>query len=254
MSYQTLLVERLDRVAKLTLNRPEVLNAINRSMTDELELALTELEADPEVRVIVVTGAGRAFSSGRDAREIGSSAHRSAGELWERFERIGKPIIGAINGPCYTGALSMVLAFDVLIASEAATFADTHARFGMRHGGGATQRLRAIVGPLRAKELLFGSRPIDAHEAERIGLVNRVVPADQLEAQVMELARAIADNDPDAVRVAKESVNAGLRWGTAVGMELEAREYRAQRRRVAEGEARIDIRIPGRQEDATDDR
>jgi enoyl-CoA hydratase/carnithine racemase len=242
----TVLLERSGPVARILLNRPAVLNAINRQMAHDLEVALTDVEADPEIRVIVVTGAGRAFSAGRDAREIGEPSHRSAAELWDRFEQLDKPVIGAVNGVCYTGALSMVLAFDLIVASESAVFADTHARFGMLHGGGATQRLRALVGPLWAREIIFTSRPISALEAERIGLVNRVVPADELDETVMTLAMSIAANDPGAVRAAKRAINDGIRWGTATGMQLESRAYREQRRRVAHGEARIDVQIPAR--------
>jgi enoyl-CoA hydratase/carnithine racemase len=251
MSYRTLLVERSGQVARIVLNRPEVLNAINRQMADDIDAALTELEGDDEVRVIVVTGAGRAFSAGRDAKEIGAPSHRSAADLWDRFEQLDKPVIGAINGLCYTGALSMVLAFDLIVASESAVFADTHARFGMLHGGGATQRLRALVGPLRAREIIFSSVPIDAAEAGRIGLVNRVVAAADLDQAVMDLAQRIAANDPAAVRAAKRAINDGLRWGTATGMQLEARAYRQQRRRVAQGEARIEVQLPARDTEVT---
>jgi enoyl-CoA hydratase len=246
---ETILVAREGAVGTITLDRPKALNAINGRMATELAAALEELEADPAIKVIVVTGAGRAFSAGRDVKEIGGAGHRAAADLWSRIETLGKPVIAAVNGLCYTGALSMLLCFDLVVASEDATFADTHAKSGMYHGGGATQRLRNRVGALKAKELLFTCRPIDAPEAERIGLVNRVVPADRLMAEVNELARVIAGNDPDAIRVSKSLINQGATWGTAVGMDLEAREYRAQRRRVAAGEASIDV-VVNRSEDA----
>jgi enoyl-CoA hydratase/carnithine racemase len=248
MTYETILVGRSDAVATITLNRPAVLNAINAKMLDELDAALGELEHDEKIRVLVVTGSGRAFSSGRDAKEIGSSTHRSAAELWARLEQLGKPVIAAVNGLCYTGALSMLLCFDLVVASEAAVFADTHAKFGMLHGGGTTQRLRNVVGPLRAKQLLFTCEPIDAHEAHRLGLVNRVVSADRLDEEVRELARSIARNDPEALRVTKMLINNGMKWGSALGLELEAREYRGQRRSVAEGTATIKVTVDGGQD------
>lgn len=212
-------------------------------MLAELDTALDIVDGDPEIRVVVVTGAGRAFSAGRDVKEIGSAGHRSGADLWNRLEQLNRPVIGAINGLCYTGALSMVLCFDIVIAADTATFADTHAKFGMLHGGGATQRLRERVGALHAKELLFSSRPISGAEAERIGLVNRAVPAGELMDEVMQLAATIAANDATAIRVAKSLINAGARWGSAVGFELEAREYRTQRKQVAAGEATIDVRV-----------
>jgi len=242
MTYETILLDRADGIGRITLNRPSSLNAINQRMVVEIDAALDDLEADPGVRVIIVTGAGRAFSAGRDMKEIGGAGHRSAAELWDRLEALGKPVIAAVNGLCYTGALSMILCFDMVIAAESAIFADTHTRFGMYHGGGATQRLRNAVGPLKAKEIILSGRKIDAHEAERIGLVNRTVPDAELDAAVTELAALVAANDPDALRVAKSLINLGARWGTAVGFDQEGREYRRQRKAVAEGAARIEVR------------
>lgn len=245
MTYETILVTRSDGVATITLNRPQVLNAINGKMLDELDAVLSELEQDEAIRVVVLTGAGRAFSAGRDANEIGSATHRSAADLWVRLEQIGKPVIAAVNGLCYTGALSMLLCFDLVVASEEAVFADTHAKFGMRHGGGTTQRLPNAIGPRAAKELLFTCEPIDAHEAHRLALVNRVVPAERLEQEVGALARSIARNDPEALRVTKMLINSGMKWGSAMGFELEASQYRSQRRAVAEGTATIKVTVNG---------
>jgi enoyl-CoA hydratase/carnithine racemase len=241
MSYETLLVERVESAGIITLNRPAALNAINNLMMDEFGLALAELEADADVRVIVVTGAGRAFSAGRDMKEIGTASHRTAADVWIQIEDLGKPVIAAVNGACYTGALSMLLCFDLVVAADVATFADTHAKFGMNHGGGTTQRLRNAVGPIRAKELLFTCKPINADEAQRIGLVNRVVPLADLLTEVLELARTIAGNDPGALRTTKMLINHGTTWGSAMGFELERREYRSQRRAVAEGAATISV-------------
>jgi enoyl-CoA hydratase len=230
VQYETILLAKQDGVGKVTLNRPRSLNAINQQMLDDLDHALSELENDDAIGVIVITGSGRAFSAGRDLKEIGESSHRTAAAVWDRLETIGKPVIAAVNGLCYTGALSMVLCFDLVVASDQAVFADTHAKYGMVHGGGTTQRLRNVVGARKAKELLFTCEPITATEAERIGLVNRVVPADALDAFVHELAVKIMRNDRAAIRTAKYLVNEGQKWGTAVGLELEMREYRKQRR------------------------
>jgi enoyl-CoA hydratase len=239
--YTTIIVEQDGAVGRIIFNRPQVLNAMTNAMMDEFDGALTQFDADPGTRVVIVTGAGRAFCAGRDKNEIGQSSHRTAADVWLHIEQMRKPVIAAVNGLCYTGALSMVLCFDLVIASEKAVFADTHARFGMYHGGGATQRLRSAVGPLKAKEILFTSQPVDAAEALRIGLVNRVVPADRLDAEVAALAATIAANNPDAIRAAKQSINVGVRWGSAVGFDQEAREYRAQRQAVVEGTAKIEV-------------
>jgi enoyl-CoA hydratase/carnithine racemase len=241
MAYETILVANQDGVGTITLNRPQALNAINQQMLAELDRALTDLETDDDVRVIVMTGSGRAFSAGRDLKEIGGSEHRTGADVWSRLETIGKPVIAAVNGLCYTGALSMLTCFDLVVASEDAVFADTHTRFGMVHGGGATQRLRDVVGPRKAKELIFACEPIGAAEAERIGLVNKVVPADDLQPAVQDLADKIKKNDPMALATAKRLINDGMKWGTAVGFELEAREYQRQRReQAAQLKARTD--------------
>jgi enoyl-CoA hydratase/carnithine racemase len=230
VDYETIVLTKEQGLATLTFNRPRVLNAINQRMLEEIEHALTDFEQDDEVRVIAFTGTGRAFSSGRDLKEIGIASHQTGAEVWSRLETIGKPVIAAVNGLCFTGALSMLLSFDIVIAAEEATFADTHARYGMVHGGGTSQRLRDVVGPRRAKEMLFTCAPITAAEAERIGLVNRVVPADALMSVVRDVAQQISKNDPAALRSAKYLINAGQKWGTAVGLELEAHEYQKQRR------------------------
>ncbi len=232
--YETVLLEKADGLGTIRLNRPKALNAINQQMLADMDAALDNLELDETIRVIAITGTGRAFSAGRDLKEIGTDAHRSAADVWARLTTIGKPVVAVVNGLCYTGALSMLLACDLVIAAESAVFADTHAKFGMFHGGGTTQRLRDLVGPRRAKELLFTCEPIDAAEAWRIGLVNRVVPAERLDQAASELAESIARNNAAAMASMKYLMNVGLEWGTSVGLELETREYKRQRREKAD--------------------
>lgn len=241
MSYETLLIESKENVTEVTLNRPDVLNAMNNRMLTELGNALAEADADSDVRAVIVTGAGRAFSAGRDANEIGGADHVSGSEVWNLIERMGTPVMAAVNGLCYTGALSMLLCFDIVIASDEAMFADTHARFGMRHGGGSTQRLRDAVGRLTAKEMMFTCEPIDAHEAHRLGLVNHVVSPDELLAVTREMAAKIAGNDADTISATKQLINQGTMWGTAIGLELEQQNYRAQRIAISRGEAHLEI-------------
>ena len=225
MDYETIIVEKKEGIGKITLNRPEKLNAINMQMLDDLDRALTELEQDEKVQVIIVTGAGRSFCVGRDLKEIGTTMHRTGISVWGRFETISKPAIAAVNGFCYAGALSMVLCFDLVVASENALFGDTHARYGIIHGGGATQRLMNIVGTMKAKEMLFTCEPISAAEAEHLGLVNKVVPPDKLDEAAEELARKIIKNSQDTIRAAKYVMNQGIKWGVGVGLEMELHEY-----------------------------
>jgi enoyl-CoA hydratase/carnithine racemase len=229
VGFETLELDEDQGLGVIRLNRPAALNAINQRMLSDLDAALDRLEQSDDVRVIALTGTGRAFSAGRDLKEIGDT-HRSGADVWARLETIPKPVIAAVNGLCYTGALSMLLAVDLVVAADTAVFADTHAKFGMFHGGGTTQRLRELVGPRRAKELLFTCVPISASEAERIGLVNRVVPADELMDAVRDLAQTIGGNDPVVLGAVKVLINQGVRWGSAIGLELEHHEYTQQRR------------------------
>ncbi len=221
MKLESVILDQKDGVAKITLNRPKVLNAMNLALLKDLVEALKEADADPSVKVIIITGAGRAFSAGRDFKEVGSSDFQIGGDFYASAEKVSKPVIAAVNGPCYTGALELVMCCDLVIASESAVFADTHARFGIVSGGGQTQRLPRLLGKLKAKELLFTSEPITAREAERIGLVNKVVPADQLDNEVEALAGKIKKNSPRALATIKALINDGSRTTLASGLKLE---------------------------------
>lgn len=216
MPYQNLRLEKRDGIAWLTLNRPQVLNALSSQLLDELEQATKELEADDSVRVVILQGAGRAFSAGRDIGEIASKGARqvlqrsSGGHVFHRLAILPKPTIAAVHGPCFTGALELALACDIIIASDDATFGDTHARLGVIPGGGGTQRLPLRIGPHRAKQLLFTGQAITAAEAERIGLVNKVVPRDRLLPEVEVMARAIMESSPHSLAEEKRLVNGVL--------------------------------------------
>lgn len=225
MDYETLLIEKKEGIGKITLNRPKVLNAINTTMLAELNQVFTEMDGDDEVNVIIITGAGKAFSAGLDLKDIANAFHSAKGNVYSAVENITKPVIAAINGYCYTGALELVLCFDLIIASEEAVFADTHARYGLLHGGGGTQRLPLAVGARKAKEMLFTCEPISAAQAERIGLVNKVVPADKLAEETEALAQKIIHNSQHSVRMMKYLVDQGIKHGLAAGLELETREF-----------------------------
>ncbi|EWY42455.1 enoyl-CoA hydratase [Skermanella stibiiresistens SB22] len=215
MSRTTILFEKNDGVAILTLNRPERLNAINQTMLKELDQALDEIEADPEIRAVVVTGAGTAFSSGFDLKEQMES-QPSGVARWRtllrndfdpviRFWRLSKPTIAAVNGHCLAGACELALACDITVASEKAVFGEPELKFG---AGIVVMILPWIVGPKIAKEIILtGEDRIPAERAYQIGMVNRVVPPDDLMESALRTARHIAAIDPNLVKQTKRAIN-----------------------------------------------
>lgn len=230
MSEATVLVSRDGPVAIVTLNRPQAMNALSAQLRRELAQAFRALEADDEVRAIVLTGAGaRAFTAGLDLKELGSQGLAAANAEGpddnpvKAIEQTGKPVIGAINGVAITGGFEVALACDVLIASEQARFADTHARVGIMPGWGLSQKLSRLIGPYRARELSLSGNFLDAATAERWGLVNRVVPADQLMAAAVALAHDMATIAPGFARAYKRLINDGydLPFGAAMALEAE---------------------------------
>ncbi|MDD4860103.1 MAG: enoyl-CoA hydratase/isomerase family protein [Dehalococcoidales bacterium] len=229
MEFTTLLVEKKDGIGKIILNRPKVLNAMNVQMLQEMAQAFNDMDTDDEVQIVILTGMGNSFSAGRDIKELGSAVDRPGGSFYAIPETISKPVIAAVNGFCYTGALELVECADLVIAADTATFADTHAKYGITHGGGGTQRLANIVGVRKAKELIFTCQTITAAEAERIGLVNRVVPADKLAEAAEQMARQIMVNNQNSVRRIKYVINQGIKHGMAAGFDIEAREWHLHR-------------------------
>ena len=203
-SDEIVLVEVADGIAVVTLNRPERRNALNRALYRRIPEVITALDADPSVAVIVLTGADPAFCAGVDLKEAGTDggvfAH--AHELPERglFDDTAKPVIGAINGACVTGGLELALCCDFLVASERARFADTHARVGIMPGDGLIVRLPMAVGIRRAKEMSVTGNFVDATTALQWGLVNHVVPHDELLPFARKLAADVASIDGAAVR------------------------------------------------------
>ena len=193
-------VDRLGAVVTLTLNRPESRNALSRDLQRRLERTIGELDADPSVRAIILTGTDPAFCSGVDFRDLEDRA--IAGSIGPRDAPIvtsTTPLIGAINGPAYTGGLELALACHFLVASTHATFADTHARLGVTPGWGLTVMLTEAVGSRRAREMSVASRALDATTALEWGLVNHVVAHDDLLPFTVGLAQHIASNDARAV-------------------------------------------------------
>jgi len=247
MKSKFVILEKRDRVAWLTLNRPEVLNALDTPLLLALRASLEAIARDQEIDVVVLTGAGKAFCSGMDLKALGQprkagepDALQVAVEVFDMLEALDRPVIGAINGYAITGGLELALACDLLVASENAVFGDTHARVGILPGGGDSQKLPRLVGLPRGKEMLFASRFVSAREAEAWGLVSRVVPAEKLQEAVAELAGKISANHQPTVRRLKALVNQGRRLDLGSALMLERLEFHRglQARRPEEVEER----------------
>lgn len=215
VEYRYVLYERLGEIAIVTRNRPERHNAMGREGEQELQHALRTADEDPEVRAVILTGAGeRAFSVGADLKDTSTHASESAVESLSMFldwasgaiEQMKTPIIAAVNGFCVGGGLESALACDIMICSENAQFWFPQTGLGLFPGAGGTPRLSRAVGKSLAMEIILTGRHVDAEEAHRIGLVNRVVPFAQLRDTAIELANAIAGNAPLGVMFAKQSI------------------------------------------------
>lgn len=230
MSDPILLVERQGAVALVTLNRPGALNALSRALRSEIVRVFTELKDDPEIRAVVLTGAGRAFTAGVDLKEAGQTGFAlgvdedaKSIDLARAMMAYPYPIIGAINGFAITGGFELALLCDVLLASENAKFADTHARVGIMPGWGLSQRLPRLIGISRAKELSLSGNYLDAETAERWGLVNRVYKADELVPAALKLAQEIATCPPGMLRGYKKMIDDGFGMTFAEGLKEEVR-------------------------------
>lgn len=224
------LVEVTDGVATVTLNRPEAMNALSKALRAELAEVIRRLDADDDVRAIILTGAGeRAFTAGLDLKELGSDAAAmddatgtsADANPVKAIEQTGKPVIGAINGVAITGGFEVALACDVLIASSNARFADTHARVGIMPGWGLSQKLSRLIGIYRAKELSLSGNFLDAATAERWGLVNRVVSPEELLPAARKLAADMSTVEPAFARAYKKLINDGFAATFDEGMRLE---------------------------------
>ena len=227
-SYETLLLERRERVAVVTINRPEKRNALNIQTREEGAAILEELRADESVRVVVFTGAGdKAFIAGAD---IGEFAGRTAvtqrevmtsRSLFTAIDTFPKPVIAMINGYCLGGGCELALSCDLRIASDRASFGQPEINLGIIPGGGGTQRLTRLIGEGKAMEMILTGDIIDAQTAYSLGLVNLVVPAADLEARTMEMANRIAEKSPVALRMAKEAVKTAARANLDEGLRRE---------------------------------
>jgi len=230
MTYQNLLLETRDRIARITVNRPEKLNALNRATLEEMDRAFRSLAADPAVGAVILTGSGtKAFIAGADINELASLTAAEGRdfalfgqEILNRMETLGKPVLAAVNGYALGGGCEVALACTLRIASAAAKFGLPEVGLGIIPGYGGTQRLPRLVGRGRAQEMILTGEMVDAAEAHRIGLVSQVVPAEELMARTEALAGAILSRGPLAVRCALDAVHHGLDMPLGEGLAYEA--------------------------------
>ncbi len=234
MAYANILFEKEDGLALVTVNRPDVRNALNRATMEELERAIDEAEADEEVRAFILTGAGdRAFIAGADLKEMAARTtvselgpvYRQRRRVADRLENMYKPTIAAVNGYALGGGCELALACTLRVAADTAKFGQPEINLGIIPGLGGTQRLARLVGKGRAMELVLTGDIIDAQEAYRIGLVNKVVPAAELMTAAKELGRKLAGKAPIALRAAKDAINLGSSLDLHSALELEARLF-----------------------------
>jgi len=236
MAYKNLLIDREDKVAVLTINRPEKYNALNDEVVDELSAAMDELAADDEVRAIVITGAGdKAFISGADIgmlqalkgphEAVANSRRGQAMTL--KVENLRKPVIAALNGYALGGGLELAMACDIRLASETARLGQPEIGLGISPGYGGTQRLSRLVGKGMAKLMIFTGEMIDAQEALRIGLVQKVLPQAELLGEAKGLAAKLAEKPPLTLAACKEAINLGLEVDLDRGLSIESLAFGA---------------------------
>jgi enoyl-CoA hydratase/carnithine racemase len=234
MATAVLTVEKQDAIATLTLNRPDKMNALNFEALLALRTAVEELALDTAIRAVIVTGAGdKAFCAGADLKERAGMTPdqvrrfiRTIRNTMTELENLPKPVIAAINGLALGGGTELALACDLRVAAESASMGLTETTLAIIPGAGGTQRLPRLIGRGRAKELIFTGRRVEMAEAERIGLVEYVVPADQVLAKAGEIARRIVENTgPVAVTQAKFAINQGMEVDLASGLAIESKAY-----------------------------
>lgn len=231
MNFKTIILEKEQRISRITLNRPTAMNSMTLEMFEELEAAFKEVMHDNEIRVLIITGSGRAFSSGADFSLVTYMAKLSSDEFIEKLrylqsvatliENMDKVAIAAINGYALGGGLDLALACDLRVAVEGARMGEQYINVGIMPDLGGTQRLPRLVGLAKAKEMIFFGDMIDAGEAEEIGLINKVVAEDVFESEITALSRRIADGPSVAIGLAKKAINSGLSKDINEGLELE---------------------------------
>ncbi|WP_066898954.1 enoyl-CoA hydratase [Mycolicibacterium houstonense] len=228
--FETILVTRTDRVATIKLNRPKALNALNSQVMTEVTTAAAELDADPGVGAIIVTGNEKAFAAGADIKEMAELSFADVYsadffELWSKFAATRTPTIAAVAGYALGGGCELAMMCDILIAADSAKFGQPEIKLGVLPGMGGSQRLTRAIGKAKAMDLILTGRTIDAQEAERAGLVSRLVPADTLIDEALAVAETIAGMSLSASRMAKEAVNRAFESSLAEGLLYERRLF-----------------------------
>jgi len=251
MAENVLLIEKSNGIATVTLNRPSSMNALSQELRTALSSAHQDINNDPDIRVIILTGAGKAFCGGLDLKELsrdGLTVSDSSNDVVSK-NGFRSPLIGAINGPAVTGGFELALSCDILIASTKASFADTHARVGYIPGGGISQILSRLIGPYRAKEISLTGNFISAEQAYDWGLVNRVVKPEALMQTCLKIAQDILSCVPDVVDKYKELIDRGFDTTFKEGLQLERKIFAEHARTVsadAVAKRRTDIIERGR--------
>jgi enoyl-CoA hydratase len=228
MDYQNVIFEKEEDIAIVTFNRPEAMNALNNQTRTEFAAAVAEVATDDDIKVLILTGSGKAFVAGSDIKEFSQTtpyvAHNIQ-RLGEMVEELEKPVIAAVNGFCLGGGCEIAMACDIIIASEKAKFGQPEINIGIIPGGGATQRLPRLIGVCKAKELIYTGEIIGAEQADRLGLVNRVVTMDELMPAAKELAKKIAAKSAAALKLAKTAINRGMQVNLESGLKYEYELY-----------------------------
>ncbi|MEO1321586.1 MAG: enoyl-CoA hydratase-related protein [Pseudomonadota bacterium] len=228
--FETITLERKERIAVVTLNRPDSLNALNALVMSEIAAAFEEVDRDPSIAVSVLTGAGRAFAAGADIKEMQPQtfsdmylADYFAG--WDRFAACRKPVVAAVNGFALGGGCELAMMCDVIIASDKAKFGQPEIKLGVTPGMGGSVRMTKAIGKAKAMDLVLTGRMIDGEEADRIGLVSRVVPHDELLDVAVQAAATIAEFSLPSIMAAKEMVGRALELPTTEGVRFERRLF-----------------------------
>ena len=228
--YTNILVEQRGRVGLVTLNRPEALNALDKATMDQLVAAVTGLDADPGVGAVVITGSSKAFAAGADIKEMASQGYMEMYAAdwfrgWEDFTRLRIPVIAAVSGFALGGGCELAMMCDFIIAGDNAKFGQPEINLGVLPGMGGSQRLTRAVGKAKAMDMILTGRFIGAEEAERSGLVSRVVPAEDVVQEALKAAEVIASKSKPVAMLAKEAVNAAFETGLAQGVVFERRIF-----------------------------
>jgi len=229
MAYETLIYEKDNGIATITLNRPDRLNAINYQLAIEFDGMMAEIEDDPEVRIIILTGAGRGFCAGADIKAMADPNAKPLPigrryTFFDKLEDLSKPVIAAINGACNGGGLEIALCCDFRIASEEATFGLGEVKLGVIPAGGGTARLPRLIGIGRAKEFLYFGNRVSANEACQIGMINKVVSPAELMPEAKRWAAELVERPPLSLKALKYCVNVGMQMDLSSAIEYEAKQ------------------------------